>query len=595
MTASNKHSFARTSRRPRLRTLVLAIFLFLAATCISANAQSTSEADSIHGTVLNRITHEPISRALVYSADQQYATLTDDRGHFEFKFPPQEREPEENLSAANDAAPLRGRQFQSLLRLTPTTFMARKPGFLDTARDPSSVSSTPGHSEIILYLDPESLIVGQVNIPGSEGDIRIQVELFRQEMTEGREHWVSAGTLRTLSDGGFRFANLVRGTYKLFTDDQRDPDPAAFSPELFGFPPTYYPGASDFSAASPIHLVSGTTFQVNLSVTRREYYPVKIPIMNAAPGRPPNIRVYPPGHPGPGYSLAYDQSEDQIRGILPDGSYTLQVAVPGQPGSAGMVNFSVHGATLDVPPLNLVPNSSLTVNVREQLSSGKNVFGEAQDDSAGGSKSDYLLPDASFPGVQVTLTPANDFVNDEGSSAQPLEGSREHSLTIPNVRPGSYRVNVTSGVGYVASILSGGTDLLRGTLEVGVGGSSSPIEVTLRDDGAAVTGTIENAGNLIQPPTQSNEDSETYIYFLPISGNSGQFREVTGAPDGTFEEEQVPPGTYLVLAFGREHEELAYASQEVLHKLEPQGQVIHLNPGQKEHLRLRITQESDSQ
>src|SRR4029077_8973451 len=122
-----------------------------------------------------------------------------------------------------------------------------------------------------------------------------------------------------------------------------------------------------------------------------------------------------------------------------------------------------------------------------------------------------------------------------------------------------------------------------------------PIEVTLRDDGAAVTGTIENARNPIQPRTQTNEDSETYIYFLPVSGNSGQFRGVTGGPDGTFEEEQVPPGTYLVLAFGREHEELAYSSQEVLHKLEPQGQVIHLNAGQKDHLRLRIAQESDSQ
>ncbi|HMD42227.1 MAG TPA: hypothetical protein VKH45_04050 [Candidatus Acidoferrum sp.] len=42
---------------------------------------------SIHGTVLNRVTDEPIGHALVYSPDKQYATLTDDRGYFEFKFP----------------------------------------------------------------------------------------------------------------------------------------------------------------------------------------------------------------------------------------------------------------------------------------------------------------------------------------------------------------------------------------------------------------------------------------------------------------------------------------------------------------------------
>src|SRR5258705_2306394 len=47
--------------------------------------------DSVHGTVINGRTHEPIARALVYTPDNRYATLTDDRGHFEFKFPPQEK------------------------------------------------------------------------------------------------------------------------------------------------------------------------------------------------------------------------------------------------------------------------------------------------------------------------------------------------------------------------------------------------------------------------------------------------------------------------------------------------------------------------
>src|ERR1700746_2592251 len=49
--------------------------------------------DSVQGTVINAKTNEPIARAVVYSPDNRYATLTDDRGHFEFKFPPQEKGP----------------------------------------------------------------------------------------------------------------------------------------------------------------------------------------------------------------------------------------------------------------------------------------------------------------------------------------------------------------------------------------------------------------------------------------------------------------------------------------------------------------------
>lgn len=583
MTAPAKHSFAHASRLPCLLTFFSRVLLFLAVTCPSTIAQSASEVASVRGTVLNRITREPISRALVFTADQQYATLTDDRGHFEFKFlPRRESEPRDNQAIANSIGPIHD--------INPQLFSARKPGFLDAVADPSLGFSSPNRSEITLYLDPESLIVGLVSIPGAEGDIRIRLELFRQEASEGREHWVSAGSLTTWSDGRFRFSNLSRGTYKLFTHDQRDPDPAFFSPDVFGFPPVFYPGASDLSAATPIHLATGATFQANLSVTRRQYYPVKIPVANLPAGQAVDIRVYPLGHPGPGYSLAYNRAEEQIQGTLPDGSYTLQADAQGQPGLSGILSFSVHGQSLQMPPLSLLPNSSMTVSVREEFGSGQSAFGS--EEPVGGSPANSLRR---APDVRVTLTTSEEFGLEGTAISQPLEGNQDHALIIPNVRPGRYRVHAESGIGYVASIQSGGTDLLREPLEVGVSGSSSPIELRLRDDGASAIGTVEDAGNPVQIRTHSNEDREAYIYFLPLNGSSGQFREVTGAADGTFEEEQVPPGIYLVLAFARQHDELAYASQEALHNLEPRGQVLRLSAGQKERLRLRIAQEADSQ
>jgi len=142
MTAPAKHSLDFAIGSLRARVVFLATLLLLTLSCLTAGAQSTgvfgSTSDppsSIRGTVLNRITHEPISRALVYSPDKQYATLTDDRGHFEFKLPPQEQAPEANSSASNQGRTFDALRFQSLMRLNPTEFLARKPGFLENTND----------------------------------------------------------------------------------------------------------------------------------------------------------------------------------------------------------------------------------------------------------------------------------------------------------------------------------------------------------------------------------------------------------------------------------------------------------------------------
>lgn len=601
MTAPAKHPHVRACLSPVLwlRTIASAILLSSAMLSGFAKAQSpqgfrgqAEGPSSVHGTVRNRITHEPISRALVYSADQLYATLTDDRGHFEFKFPPQEPDPQENLPVTSDSYAVRGFRFPRNYR--PTVLQARKPGFLQIENHPSNWRAAPNQSEITIALDPESLIVGHVSIPGSESDMRILLELYRREIGEGQERWETAGTFTTWADGEFRFSNLSSGLYKLITHEQLDRDPFTFTlgGQLFGYPPISYPGASDFSAASPIQLAAGATFQANISLIRREYYSVKIPVANAAVGGQMDIHVYPLGHPGPGYSLGYNPAEQLIQGLLPDGNYTLQAATPGEPGSTGILNFSVRGAPPQGSALNLIPNATLTVNVKDELKSGQGVSGEDPQEAAEG-------PSNTAPfrriNVQVKLTPIEEFGSAQGGVSQPVEGTQEHALVIQNVRPGRYRVRVTSGVGFAASILSGGTDLLHQPLAVGMGGSNSPIEVTLRDDGAEVNGTVEDATRRDRRPDQNEDGTPQYhVYFVPVGGSPGQFRQTIGGPDGTFAQEQLPPGTYRVLAFDREQEDLEYASEEALRKFESKGQIIHIGAGQKERLRLRLIPGSDS-
>jgi hypothetical protein len=295
MTALGNHSLESMPLKliSWLRRAVSVLLFSGIAVCGCAWAQfnqgSSSTANlpsSVQGTVLNRITHEPIGRALVYSPDQRYAALTDDRGHFEFKFPPQEPEPEGDRPDTTDAEALRVRQMRAMRNSRPVAFMARKPGFLQNTENPSHGRADATQPEITIYLDPESLIIGHVTLPGTEGDLRVRLELYRRDVHEGQEHWTPAGTFTTWADGEFRFCDLQAGTYKLVSHEQLDRDPFNFTPggQLFGYSPIYYPGASDFSAARPIQLAAGATFQANLTQCGASIIPSKFRLPMPPPG-----------------------------------------------------------------------------------------------------------------------------------------------------------------------------------------------------------------------------------------------------------------------------------------------------------------------
>ncbi|HWN74785.1 MAG TPA: hypothetical protein VNO13_03515, partial [Candidatus Udaeobacter sp.] len=223
--------------------------------------------------MINSKTHEPIARALVYSPDNRYATLTDDRGHFEFKFPPQEKVAPPVPTSGSDAQGNRKVQEWFQRNTRPNTFFARRQGFLPNQNGTYVQENGSERAEIVIPLEPEALIVGHVQLPGVDNTDRIQLQLYRQDFEAGRERWVQAGHFTTWATGEFRFSELAAGTYKLLTQERTERDPVFFNPgdQLYGFPPVFYPNGNDFSAAAPIKLATGATFQANFAVARREY------------------------------------------------------------------------------------------------------------------------------------------------------------------------------------------------------------------------------------------------------------------------------------------------------------------------------------
>ena len=76
-------------------------------------------------------------------------------------------------------------------------------------------------------------------------------------------------------------------------------------------------------------------------------------------------------------------------------------------------------------------------------------------------------------------------------------------------------------------------------------------------------GTIEDATNANRSAPQTANGYRFIVCFLPLHGSAAQFRQAYGNPDGSFAEEQLPPGSYLVVAVDRQCEDLSSIDEDV--------------------------------
>ena len=589
-------------RRCSLTAVALAITLFFSdlPQLTAQSATPTELPDRIRGVVINSVTHEPISRALVLSPDNSFATMTDDRGRFEFIFTPAEPQQTTPLATVTDGFQL-NRGFQPAASNRPNALMARKVGFLspDIPLNISNISST--QQVLTISLVPEARIVGHVILPGSDGSNQMQVSLYRRNLREGQEHWDMTANATTRGDGEFRLAELPSGSYKLLTLEQLDRDPLTFDPrgQLFGYPPLYYPSASDFDTAAIIHLAPGETFQPTMTPTKRPYYPVNLRFTTPLDTPQIQINVWPQAHPGPGYSLGYNTRDGAIEGLLPDGTYTLQAISYGPNRMAGQLNFTVAGAPATGPAVTLMPGSSITIDVREefqhtQTNPSPDGFTRFPGISSIGGPS-VVAPNPRRPNyLQVTLVPDEQFGLSSPGFLRPPSGPDDESLVIENVLPGRYRVSVNTSTGYAASITSGSTDLLRRPLVVGIGGSTPSLEITMRDDGAEVEGKIDSANAAPTHPADNGYNQPLgFVCLAPMDRMDDRCKIAWTNPDRTFAFQQLAPGSYRALAMDRSHPQFESLSNEILTQYESKIQVIRVAQEQKERVRLPLITASE--
>lgn len=542
---------------------------------------------TLHGVVRNGATGEPLPRALVaIEGNAETGTLTDGEGRFELFGVPVE----------------------------PQTIKVRKPGFQDrpyATEDVSYQGEGPAHNVLVaagmpaleFTLTPTSVIHGRVELSTGDPGQGFTLTLLKQVVRNGRAVWAQNGTAKTNGEGVFRFAGLPSGVYALYTQPVMESEPAVTEmasgakvvPE--GYASVFYPGVREFSGATRIRLAAGQQAEANLLLTPEPFYSVSASVIL------PNGKMFggsPTGLDSPivldaaGHRLAYigqfDKGTRTIQANLPDGAYTLLVAVALDETSAiyqgnlaektvrkreplfGFAEFSVAGhavANLSIP-LAAAPSSPIHLHVlRTSAPSGTNANLRPQN---------LLTVIATNTGdAPIGEGSGNPFVqNAESDSPELMGASSGHSWISTEVNDRSLCVD---------SFTAGAINLAREPLNVALGASPPPMELTLRDDCAKLT--------LQLPPALSEflpGDEPFYtVYVVPDFDTTADIPPMNmhASSGPTLTVEGLTPGSYHVYVFDRPIR-LEYRNPAVIAALPKPGQAVTLTAGATSSLVLEV-------
>jgi hypothetical protein len=156
----------------------------------------------------------------------------------------------------------------------------------------------------------------------------------------------------------------------------------------------------------------------------------------------------------------------------------------------------------------------------------------------------------------------------------PLSGSRRgnnfwrgQAGGIPNVAPGTYRLEITTtGEWWVKSAQSGAVDLLSDDLTLGESEEPEPIELTVRDGAGMVSGTISPAG-----------DSSQVLVLLVQPQGTRNIVHPARAMRGNFAIPGIPPGDYVIVALDG-GDGLEYADPEILNPYLSDAEHVTVQP-----------------
>jgi hypothetical protein len=546
---------------------------------------------TVHGFVHNAATGEPLPRALVrIEGDADAGTLTDGEGRFELPGVP----------------------------VGPQTIQVRKPGFLDrpyASEDAGYQNTGPAHSvlvaaempELNFTLTPTSAIHGHIELSTGDPAQAITVTLLKQMIRNGRAVWAQNGTTKTNGSGAYRFAGLPAGVYALFTQPAMESEPvtATFATgakvTLSGYPTLFYPEARNFADATRITLRSGEQAEANMLLTLEPFYAVTAtpilpngkPLTGNGALEETQLKAFlildAAGRQLP-YTAQFDSVTHSLQSSLPDGSYSLRVVyamnesnftsqekfpervVPKPALLSGFTEFSVEGHTVANLHIPLAPESGFPIHLR--------IVRTAPQSSANASQQLDSM-------VTVLATDAGEALSGNYRGDSTAVDAGLDLLQLGGTGPGPHWIStqVNDRSLCVDSFNAGGINLAREPLNVALGSSPPPMDLTLRDDCAKLALTLPLMLSTFLP----GDEPFYTVYIVPDFDTTVDIPPMNMHPSSgaTLIVDGLTPGNYHVYAFNHPVR-LEYRNPAVLAALPTPGQAVTLSAGATSNLVLEV-------
>jgi len=552
-------------------------------TFLSSN-ETEKSSYTLSGTVVNSVTGEPVSRALVQISSNQAPVFHPPMG--------EEDDPNAFDPGYRQRTMLTDREgrfkFEGLPQMR-TTLIARKPGFFNQQElnegwpRENHVDVGPDAPAVVIKLIPEAVITGHVvdaNGEPLEGVIirisgllrangRKQLQALQQEQEQPQ-------TLGTDEDGEFRIANLAPGTYYLAAVPYpiRDQPQFASNPNV-AYPVTYYPGVAEFSEAEPIRLAPGQHAQMDFTLRQTPVVSVAGVITGYPHGQEADVQFLNQSGDDVALEKQFDPQTGKFEArIVAAGLCTIKADAKDTFERLLHAELTVSATTnAKNLRLSLTPALSIPIVVRVETTKFQSEPQIEGVGTIGGS----VVRVGSVP-ASVNLHPID--IGHPDLTANVEGGPRNPLLVLRNVEAGKYKVEVVPNNSndlslYVKSIQYGGADLLREELTV-TPGQSSTMEIVLRDDSATLSGTVQSQEN----------DGQAAVLVVPDYAPLDP--KMTVADDhGDFQIDGLAPGEYKVFAFDR-LDGLEYSNPDVLSEYASKAAQVSLQPNEKTTVRVGL-------
>ncbi len=362
-------------------------------------------------------------------------------------------------------------------------------------------------------LTPLGVIAGRILDANGDPVREEVVDAVQSKYSAGKKELQTVAVVQTRDNGDFRLFGLEAGTYYLKAAGIRRSNSGTYLPETA---PSYYPGATDESRATPIELRAGAQlkdFDIRLQATgtytiRFELTEADGPTFSHVQAQLSRVgRFFPTFSGASAAGLSFS--------AVPPGSYdaVFTRGVGGEKRSYAVQHVEVVNADVDGGTLTFLPGVEVAGSVR----------------IAGGAFSGF---------GKLRLNLQSQYLGSPSA-----EINRDGSFSLKDAAPVAYDVTInrTAGV-YLKSIRMG--DRQMADQRIDLSSKLEPLTVLLGADVGEVEGSVQN--EMGQPVVRARVN---VIAYADHSGRIDFDRSGFSDEKGAFKIADVPPGEYKVFAW----------------------------------------------